>query len=145
MPLMQLSTLVLPAPFGPMSANSSPGSTAKETLSSTTRPPNCRHRCSTASSAIPPPRPAILLDLPIRAALTARLTEIEFLHVLVALQALAITVEHNAAVFHDIGVVRDRQSNTGALLDEENGNAQFIADRQQLLRQFAHGDGCQPQ
>ena len=29
MPLMQLSTLVLPAPFGPISANSSPRSTAK--------------------------------------------------------------------------------------------------------------------
>ena len=27
MPLMQLSTLVLPAPFGPMSANSSPRAT----------------------------------------------------------------------------------------------------------------------
>ena len=31
MPLMQLSTLVLPAPFGPISASSSPASTASDT------------------------------------------------------------------------------------------------------------------
>ena len=36
---MQLSTLVLPAPFGPISANSSPASTANDTPSSTVRPP----------------------------------------------------------------------------------------------------------
>ena len=42
---MQLSTLVLPAPFGPISANSSPGSTAKDTSSSTVKPPKRRLRC----------------------------------------------------------------------------------------------------
>src|SRR6476659_1001136 len=107
MPLMQLRTLVLPAPFGPISANNSPRSTANDTSSSTVRPPKCRLKCSTESSAIPPPRPAILLYLTIRAALAAGLAEVEFLHVLMTLEPLAVPVEHHLAVLHDIGVVGD--------------------------------------
>src|SRR5229473_1850704 len=36
---MQLNIVVLPAPLGPMSANTSPSSTSKLTLSTATRPP----------------------------------------------------------------------------------------------------------
>src|SRR5690349_21574107 len=107
MPLMQLSTLVLPAPFGPISARSSPGAAANDTSSSTTRPPNRRVRCSIASSAIPPPAPAILLDVAIAAARARGAAEIELLHVGMLAQALRSAVEHDAAILHDVAVVGD--------------------------------------
>jgi hypothetical protein len=44
---MQLSTLVLPAPFGPINANSSPDSMANDTWSRTTRPPKRSDRLLT--------------------------------------------------------------------------------------------------
>ena len=43
MPQMQLSTLVLPAPFGPMSARILPASSANETSSITFRPPKASY------------------------------------------------------------------------------------------------------
>src|SRR6187402_2373955 len=145
MPLMQLSALVLPAPLGPMSANSSPAATENDTSSSTVRPPKRRHKCATSSSAIPPPRPAILLDGPVRAALAAGLAEVEFLHVLVALEPFAVAVEHDAAVLHHIGMIGDGQRGGGALLDQQNGNAEFVADREQPPRKVLHNHGRQPE
>src|SRR3972149_6382099 len=143
MPLMQLSTLVLPAPFGPISASNSPGSTANETLSSTVRPPKRRLRVSTARSAIPPPRPAILLDVAIGPALAAGLPEIELLHVLMALEPLAVAVKHDAAVLHDIGVVRDLECDGRTLLDHQDGDAEFVADRAQPAREIADNNRSQ--
>src|SRR6201994_2214395 len=116
MPLMQLSTLVLPAPFGPISAMSSPGAAANETSSSTTSPPNRRVRRSTASSAIPPPAPAILLDVAIAAPRAGAAAEIELLHVGMLAQPLGGAIEHDAAVLHHVAVVGYRQRNRGALL-----------------------------
>src|SRR5690606_23806350 len=107
MPLTQLSALVLPAPFGPISANNSPGRTSNEISSRTVRPPKRRRRCSTVNSAIPPPRPAILLDVAIAAPRAVAAAEVEFLHVLVASQARTVAVEDDAAVFHHIGIVGD--------------------------------------
>src|SRR4249920_2307262 len=145
MPLMQLSALVLPAPFGPMSANSSPAATENDTSSSTVRPPKRRLKSATSSSAIPPPRPAILLDRPVRAALTARLAEVELLHVLVAPEPLAVAVEHDAAVLHHIGMVGDGQRGGGALFDQQDRNAELVADRKQTPRQILHDDRRKPE
>src|SRR5262245_41970054 len=114
MPLIQLSALVLPAPFGPISANSSPAATENDTSSSTVRPPKRRPTWATSSSAIPPPRPAILLHGAVRAALATGLAEIEFLHVLMALEFFAVAVENDAAVLHHIGMVGDGQRGGGA-------------------------------
>src|SRR6187549_354288 len=98
MPLMQLSALVLPAPFGPISANNWPGSTAKEIPSSTMSPPNLRLRFSTVSSAIPSPRTAVLLDLPVGTAARTALPEVELLDVLMAGEPCAVAVEDDSAV-----------------------------------------------
>src|SRR6266498_3167129 len=134
MPLMQLSTLVLPAPFGPISASSSLCSTAKDTASSTSSPPNRRVSASTASSAIPPPAPAILLDVAIAAARAGPQAEIEFLDIGMAAQPLGAAVEHDAAVLHDAAVVRDGERDRGALLDQQNGDSELAPD----VRQAAH-------
>src|SRR5262245_47897833 len=130
MPLMQLSTLVLPAPLGPISANSSPEATEKDTSSRTLRPPKRRLRWAISSSAIPSPRPAILLHHPVRAPLAASLAEVEFLHVLMGLEPLAVAVEHDAAVLHHIGMVGDGQRRGGALFNEKNGDAELVAHRE---------------
>src|SRR5215472_550137 len=128
MPLTQLSTLVLPAPFGPMSANSSPAATASETRSSTVRPPKRRVRPSMSSSAIPSPAAAILLDVAIASSLAALAAEIEFLHVRVLAQALSRAVKHDAAVFHDIAVIGDVERYSGALLHDQDGDAELAPD-----------------
>src|SRR4029077_755951 len=102
MPLTQLSTLVLPAPFGPINANSSPAATSSDTPSSTVRPPKRSVRRSIASSAIPSPAAAILLDLAIAAVLAAHAAEIELLDVGVAAQPLGVAVEDDASVLHHV-------------------------------------------
>src|SRR6516165_5256857 len=136
MPLTQLSTLVLPAPFGPISANSSPAATASETRSSTVRPPM-------SSSAIPSPAAPILLDVAIASSLAALAAEIEFQHVRVLAQALSRAVEHDAAVFHDIAVVGDGERHRGALLHDQNGDAELAPDFGKASHQVFHQHRCE--
>src|SRR5262249_15869032 len=143
MPLTQLSTLVLPAPLGPMSANSSPAATASETRSSTVEAPKRRVRPSISRSAIPCPAAAILLDVAIASSLAALAAEIEFLHVLMFAQALSRAVEHDAAVFHDIAVVGDAERYGGALLHDQNGDAELAPDFSKAPHQVFHQHGCE--
>src|SRR5215468_5937327 len=143
MPLTQLSTLVLPAPLGPMSANSSPAATASETRSSTVKPPKRRVRPSISSSAIPSPAAAILLDVAIASSLATLAAEIEFLHVRVRAQALSRAVEHDAAVFHDIAVVGDVERYGGALLHDQDGDAELAPDFGKASHQVFHQHGCE--
>src|SRR5688572_8040312 len=103
---MQLSALVFPAPFGPISANSSPRSTANVTSLSTTSPPKRSVRCSTSSSTIPSPAAAILFDIAVAAARAhADLAEVEFLDVRMIAQPRAVAVEHDAAVLQYVSVI----------------------------------------
>src|SRR5437868_15369902 len=100
----QLSTLVLPAPFGPMRAKSSPASTANDTPSSTLSPPKPRCTSRKSSSAIPPPRATVLLDLAVTAP-GARAAEIELRHVGVRAQSLGGAGEDDAAALHHVPVI----------------------------------------
>src|SRR5437868_2587434 len=143
MPLMQLSTLVLPAPLGPMSANSSPLRTASETSSRTLRPPKLSESRSISSSAIPAPAAAILFDLTVAASLSALVPQIEFLNVRMAAQALGAAIQHDLAVLHDVAVVGNLQGDRRALLDHQNGDAELAADFDQPREQIAHHDGSQ--
>src|SRR5215471_1183885 len=140
MPLMQLSTLVLPAPFGPISARSSPGAAANDTSSRTTSPPNRRVRRSTASSAIPPPAPAILLDVAIAPARACAAAEVELLHVGMPAQAFGGAVEYDAAVLHDVAVIGDRERDRRALLDQQDGEIELAPDLHEALRQVIDHD-----
>src|SRR5215470_7868441 len=119
---MQLRTLVLPAPFGPIRANSSPGSTAKEMPSSTTRPPNRSVSRSTSISAIPPPAATILFDGAVAAPVARRLAKIELLDVAVRHQPRAVAVEHDPSILEHVAVVGDLQRHGGALLDDDEGD-----------------------
>src|SRR5688572_20711081 len=115
MPLTQLSTLVLPAPFGPISANSSPAATASETRSCTVRPPKRSVKCSTSSSAIPSPAAAVLLDLAVTYPLSALAPEIKLLDVVMRAQPVGGAVENDLAVLHHVAVIGDLQGDRRAL------------------------------
>src|SRR5436305_3097011 len=141
MPLMQLSTLVLPAPFGPISANSSPRSTRNDTWSSTCRPPKCNDSASTSSSAIPSPGAAILLDSAIAAPFRAAgLAEIELLDVAVLAQSRAVAIEHDTAVLQHVAVVGDREGRSRALLDDHDGDAELVPDLHDARHQVLDHD-----
>src|SRR5207237_6113298 len=135
MPQMQLSTLVLPAPFGPMSASSSPLSSANETPSSTLRPPKARCSSRSSSSAIPAAAPAVSLHLAV-AAPHAAAAVIYLRDVGVRTQPLGSAVEHHVAVLHPVAVVRALQRHAGILLDEEERHAKLAAYRLQPLHQL---------
>src|SRR3954466_5226992 len=128
MPQMQLSTLVLPAPFGPMSASSSPAPRANEMPSSTLSPPKARCSACSSSSAIPAPAAAVLLHIAV-AAPRAGAAEVELGDVGMRAQPLGRAVEHYAAVFHDVAVVGDLQRHARVLLDEQHRHAQLAANR----------------
>src|SRR5438270_11192971 len=51
MPVIRLNSVDFPAPFGPMTARTSPSSTRIATWSTATSPPNRRVRSSTSSNA----------------------------------------------------------------------------------------------
>src|SRR5262245_27122829 len=132
MPLMQLSTLVLPAPLGPIKASNSPASNVSETPSSTVSPPKRRLNSTTSNSAIPPPVAAVLLDGAVAAAIAAALlAEVEFLDIWVVDQACGIAVEHDAAVLQHVGVVDHLEGDGGALLHQHNGELEFATDVEQ--------------
>src|SRR5712691_11206783 len=137
---MQLSTLVLPAPFGPTRANSSPGRVANDTSSRTLKPPNRSVRRSTARSAIPPPAAAILLDGAVAPPLAAGVAEVELLDVRVAPEPVAVAVEHDAPVLHDVTVVGDVERDRGALLDHQDRHAELAADVEEPPHQIVDDD-----
>src|SRR5690242_20709599 len=106
MPLMQLSTLVLPAPFGPINARSSPGSTCSDTSVSTVRPPKRSDRRSTASSAMR----MLLLERAIAAALLAAgLPEIRLLDLSPAPKLGGRPLERDPSVLQHIAIVGDAE------------------------------------
>src|SRR3984893_12951179 len=109
-----------------------------ETWSSTVRPPKRNDRRSTSTSAIPSPPPAILLDLPIAATFPALAAEIEFLNVGVRAQPLCRAVEDDMSVLHDITVVGNLQRDGGALLYDQDREAELAADFAQPPQQFAY-------
>src|SRR5438874_1584717 len=129
MPQMQFSTEVLPAPFGPMSARSSPARASSETRSSTFRPPNASDTALTSSSAIPPPAAPVLLDVPVAAPRRAAAgAEVELTHVGMLAQPLRHAVQDDAAVLHDVAVVGQVEGHLGVLLDQEKRHAEAFTD-----------------
>src|SRR5215510_2327387 len=139
MPQTQFSTEVLPAPFGPISANSSPGCAANDTPSRTCSPPKASETASIRNvgpSPIPAAAPAVLLDVAVAAAALAAAAEIELADVLVTAQPLGRAVEDDAAVLDHVAVVGDLERDLGVLLDEQDGGARLTADCHEAAHQF---------
>src|SRR5436305_5001541 len=141
MPLIQLSTLVLPAPFGPIRANNSPRLTRSETRSSTCRPPKRSVNSSTSSSAIPSPGAAILLHGAVTAPFrTPGMAEIEFLDIAVLAQSRAVAIEHDTAVLQHVAVVGNRERRGSALLHDYNRYAELVPDLHDARHQVIDHD-----
>src|SRR5215207_7958992 len=119
---MQFSTLVLPAPFGPIRHRSSASDVANETPSNTWRPPNARPTSRSSRrglSAIPAPAPAVLLDIAIAALPLAAETEIELADIRMLAQFIGCAGKHDAAVLQHVRLIRDIERNGGVLLDQQ--------------------------
>src|ERR1700722_19630212 len=142
MPLMQLSTLVLPAPFGPISASSSPASTWSDTSLSTARPPKRRDRRSTASSGI---RPLPSRRLPQRAIGTAfvaaRPAQIGFLNLAPPAQFGGGAFENDAAGFQHIAVIGDGERHARILFHQQDGDAELPSYARHAPRQILDNHG----
>src|SRR5262245_36255755 len=139
MPQTQFSTEVLPAPFGPISANSSPGCAANDTPSRTCSPPKASETPSIRNAgrlSIPAAAPAVLLDVAIAAAALAAAPEIELADILVTAQPLRRAVEDDAAVLDHVAVVGDLERDLSVLLDEQDGGARLFADRREAAHQL---------
>src|SRR5580692_12394220 len=142
MPLMQLRTLVLPAPFGPISASSSPASTVSDTPVRTASPPKRSDKCSTASSLTRPLRQRGILThgaigAPFRA---TALAEIGFLDFAPAAQLRGRAFEHDTPALQDVTVIGDRERDTGVLLHQKNGDAEFLTQRREAPDQVLDHD-----
>src|SRR4249920_1303731 len=140
---MQLSTLVLPAPLGPIRASSSPARASNDTSCRTCRPPNASDTplSASAASAIPAAAAAVLLHVAVAAApLAAACPEIELAHVLVRAQPLRRAVEHDAAVLDHVGVVGEIERHVRVLLDDQQRGAEPLADAAQRAAQLLDGE-----
>src|SRR6266508_1332804 len=118
---MQFSSAVLPAPFGPTTASSSPSSAVKRTRLSATRPPNLRvtSRISRGTSAPPSALPPILLYIAIAfGVVLSCAAEIELLHVAMRSQFLGLAVEYNPSALHDVAIVGNGKGGIGVLLHQ---------------------------
>src|SRR5215475_2869256 len=138
MPQTQFSTEVLPAPFGPISANSSPGCAANDTPSRTCSPPKASETASIRNVgrlSIPAAAPAVLLDVAIAAAALAAAAEIELADILVTAQPLGRAVEDDAAVLDHVAVVGDVEGDLGVLLHEQDRRA-GTADRHEAAHEL---------
>src|SRR5687767_7038437 len=114
-----LSSVVLPAPFGPMTETISPRGTSRLTRVTAWTPPNaletsrissCALTTRLGSSRQPPLSATVVLHVAITLPLTdAGQAQVELLDVLVAADGGGVAVEHDAAVLHDVAVLREPQ------------------------------------
>src|SRR5438105_241289 len=135
MPQIQFNTLVLPAPFGPMRASSSPASSENDTLSSTLSPPKARCSARSSSSAIPPAGATVLFHVAVAAA-RAGAAQIELGNVRVRAQALRCAIEHHPAVFHHVAIVGDIEREARILLDKHDRHGELSAYGLHTLHQL---------
>src|SRR5215203_2555048 len=131
---MQFSTLVLPAPFGPIRHRSSASPVANETPSNTWRPPNARPTSRSSRrglSAIPAPAPPVLLDVAVAALAFAAETQVELANVGMLAQFIGCAGKHDAAVLQHVRVIRDIERHRGVLLHQQNRHSKIAANHLQ--------------
>src|SRR5262245_43886988 len=135
-------SVVFPAPLGPITEMISPFCTSRLTRVTAWTPPNALDTASIWSCVVigllPSPSSRIVsgasrqpslaapvvLEVPVALALPdAREPKVELADVLIVADRLPVPVEHDAAVLHDVGVLRDPERHRGVLLGEEHGHA----------------------
>src|ERR687897_241815 len=118
---MQLKTDVLPAPFGPMMANSSSRRCASGVPTEVGDGLDDTAVVSAIGSRSPALAPAVGLDVAERATLRGLAdAQVELADVLVGQQVGARAVPNDPTVLEHVAVVGDRQGHGGVLLDEQD-------------------------
>src|SRR6059036_3265642 len=132
-----LSSVVLPAPLGPMTDRISPRRTSRLTRITAWTPPKALETSLISSwELIPrnlsrqPPLPApVVLHVAVALALAhAGEPQVELLDVLVVADGLAVAVEDHAPVLHDVDVLGEAQRHVGVLLGEQHGQLLAAGD-----------------
>src|SRR6266545_1301881 len=129
-----LSSVVLPAPFGPITEVISPAFTSRLTAETAWTPPKDFETSRISICALmeprrgarsrePPLAALVVLDVAVALALAdAREPEVELLDVLVLADGRAVAVEHDPAGFHDVGVLCGAERHRGVLLGQQHGD-----------------------
>src|SRR5436190_11784731 len=131
MPQMQLSTLVLPAPLGPIRHRSSASRVANDTPCKTSRPPNARPTSRSSRwgpSAIPAPAPPVLLDVAVAALPLAAEAQVELADVRVLPEFIGGAGKDDPAVLEHVRVIGDIECNRGVLLNEQDRHPEIASN-----------------
>src|SRR5438045_239308 len=140
MPQTQFSTLVLPAPLGPMRHSNSASRVANDKSCNTRRPPNARPTSRTSRqllSAIPAAVTAVLLDFAVAALPLAAQAKVELADVRVLAQGIRRAGEHDATVLEHVCVVVDVERDRRVVTYQQHRHAEIAADLLQASNQFS--------
>src|SRR5256886_974870 len=100
----------------------------------------------TRASERPALPPLIELHLPEALAAAGRAEpQVELADVVVAAQLGGGTVEDDAAVLHDVAVIRDAQGHLGVLLDEQERRPPLLVDLADDVEDLAHEERREPE
>src|SRR5262245_19937615 len=136
---MQLSTLVLPAPFGPTMASISPRSTWQSSWSIALMPRKERETPSRERRrAMPSEEPALAALVGLDVAVALAEAQVELLHVLVARDFGSAPFHHHLPVIEDVGVVGDLERLHRVLLGEQDADPPLPADARDGLEEEVH-------
>src|SRR6266545_7085335 len=120
-----LSSVVLPAPLGPMTETRSPWVTSRLTRLTACTPPNALDTSRISSSALigrsrePAFPPAVVFDVAVALALPdSAEAQVELLDVLVLADRLGVAVQHDAARLHHVGVLGGFERHRHVLLGQ---------------------------
>src|SRR5262245_36818252 len=127
-------SVVLPAPFGPMTDTIDPCRTAKSTPRTACTPPkdfdvpwtsSCKSGPAaprSTPSAQPALTPAIMLDVPVALAMAnAGETQVELLDVLVVADHGRVPVQDDPPALHHVGILGEAERHGRVLLREQHG------------------------
>src|SRR5262245_43576018 len=144
------SSVVLPAPLGPITESRSPWLTSTLTLLTACTPPNDLETSRTSRRALmhsrePALPPAVVLHVAVALTLPdAGEPQIELLDVLVVADGAGVAVEHDATRFHHVAVLGVLEGDGGVLLGEQDRDLFFPVEPTHDLEDFCHQHGGEP-
>src|SRR3989441_3015709 len=155
-----LSTVVLPAPLGPITEKISPFWTSRLTFVTAWTPPNAFETPRISTSALicpegatppaeysrqPPLAPAVMLHVAIALPLPdAGEPEVELLDILVLADRPGVAVEDDAPVLHHVPVLRDPERHRGVLPGEQGGHPRPAGQPAHDLEDLVHQHRREP-
>src|SRR6266550_7121984 len=140
---MQFRSAGLPAPFGPTIATNSPSSAFSEMPLMSHETPEPQREIANLECHSSPPLPlaAILLDVAIAFGFGLRRSpKVEFTHIRIGYEFHCIPGKNDAAAFHHVTKIGDGERRVGILLNQQDGEPEFLGEPQQPLHQLLDED-----